>query len=137
MLTVNSRGIREITLTPKITMARTQYYDMSNEDSAYIYEWLIKFLADATELATHDAGLKKEWFATHAKQWPRGRKGANSLASTVAGIVAHKMHNPSHNISEPLLQSIETIFDLIHDLYEQLPNSPQTVRFKISFIVYE
>lgn len=123
---------REIVITPKITAARTQYYDIAQEDSSYIYNWLIRFLADLTELATHDEDLKREWFRRQPKLYPKGVKGPNSTASMVAGIISAKLANASHNISEPQLEPLESIFEMIEELYSEQDFPPEAIKFRKS-----
>ena len=123
---------RTVTILPKVTAARTQYYDMSDEDTAYIYDWLIRFLADLTELATHDEELRREWFRRQPRQYPKGQRGPNSTASMVAGIISAKLANPKHNISDPQLEPLEHIFDMIETLYDCLDNPPQRIVFRKS-----
>ena len=135
MLTVTKPTNRIITILPKVTSAKTQYYDMSDDDTAYIYDWLIRFLADLTELATHDEELKKEWFKRQPKLYPKGVKGPNSTASMVAGIISAKLSNPKHNISDPQLEPLESIFEMIEVLYSGADNPPQSIRFQKSLFV--
>ena len=123
---------RVIKLYPKITSAKTQYYELDSKDDAYIHQWLIQFLADLTELATHDEELKKEWFRRKPNAYPKGQKGPNSTASMVAGIISAKIKNPNHNISEPQLTPLEDIFDTIEFMYADEPNAPQRIKFQKS-----
>lgn len=128
-----SRDHRTITILPRLTGAKTQYYDISAEDEAYIYDWLIRFLADASELATHDEDLRREWFRRRPKLYPRGRQGPNSMASMIGGMISARIANPRHNISDAQLESLEQIFDTIRDLYynDDVNNpGPQTIRFR-------
>lgn len=123
---------RTVTILPRVTAARTQYYDMSDADTVYIYDWLIRFLADLTELATHDEELKREWFRRQPRRYPKGTRGPNSTASMIAGIIAARLANPKHNISEPQLEPLEHIFDMIETLYDDLDNPPQRIVFRKS-----
>lgn len=120
-----------ITIMPKHTMARTQYYDMDAQDENYIYTWLITFLADMTELASHNNDVMKEFFTRKNSQLPRGRQGTNSHASFIAGIISAKMHNVNHNISEPQLSAIEHVFDVLVPYYSDCDSPPQPIRFRI------
>lgn len=132
MLTPTKPTTREIVILPKLTSAKTQYYDMSDEDTAYIYDWLIRFLADLTELATHDEELKKEWFRRQPRVYPKGQKGPNSTASMIGGIISARLANPKHNLSEPQLEPLESIFDMIATLYSDTDNPPVGIVFRKS-----
>ena len=120
---------RTIKIVPKHSGAATQYYEMNVEDEAYIYDWMIKFLADITEIASHNAELMNNFFNRN-RDFPKGRNGPNSFASMLAGVISAKLHNPKHNISAPLLDPIETIFDVLVEYYKDLPNAPERIKFK-------
>lgn len=123
---------RQIKIVPKHTGAATQYYDLNADDEAYLYDWMIKFLADITEIATHNSEIQQEYFKRQPKAYPRGKQGPNSFASMLAGIISAKLHNPKHNLSEPLLEPIEDIFDTICSYYSNLPNAPERIQFRQS-----
>lgn len=132
MLNTTKPILREIVILPKVTAAKTQYYDMSADDQAYIYDWLIRFLADLTELATHDEELKREWFKRQPRAYPRGKNGPNSTASMIGGIISARLANPKHNISEPQLEPLEDIFSMIATLYSDIDNPPVGIVFRKS-----
>ena len=121
---------RIVPIVPKITAARTQYYDLKEEDADYIYRWLIRFLADSAELATQDTELQREWFKRRPRQLPKGRNGPNSIASFIGGIISARVQNPEHNLSEPLLDHLESIFDMIATMYADNEQPPETIRFR-------
>ena len=122
--------VRTIRIFPRRTQARTQYYDMSDEDSAYLYRWLMQFLCDMTELATHDADYQRLWMRRRPGTFPRGQAGPNSLASMIAGIAGARLQNPQHNISQPQLDAIQTIFNELVPMYEDLEDRPERVEFE-------
>lgn len=124
------RSIKHIPIIPKLTNARTQYYELDNQDEAYIYTWLTRFLADCAELATQDPELQRDLFRRRPDVLPRGRSGPNSFAGFIGGIVAAKMANPRHNLSESLLDPLEMIFEMIARQYSESEDPPQAIRFK-------
>lgn len=126
------RSPKHILATPKITAAKTQYYELDDESEAYIYTWLTRFLADCAEIATHDSELQRDLFRRRPDTFPRGRQGPNSIASFIGGIVAAKMANPKHNLSESLLDPLENVFEIIARQYAEEPNPPEPIRFKRS-----
>lgn len=128
------QATRYIPIQPKITNAQTQYYEIAEEDEAWIYDWLIRFLADACELATQDPELEREWFRRRPDTLPKGRRGPNSIASFVGGIISARVINPRHNLSQPQLDPLETVFDMIQTMYNAEYPDVQTVRFKRKFI---
>lgn len=121
---------RTIIVVPKATAANTQYYDISTDDEAYIYEWLIRFLAELSETATHDEELKKEWFRRRPDQFPRGKNGPNSIASMLGGIIAAKMINGRHNFSDATLDAVESLFSGMAGYYSELDTPPQPIKFR-------
>lgn len=127
----------EIKIIPKHTSAKTQYYELDPEDEAYLYDYMIRFLADISEVATHHPEIQQEYFKRQPKAFPKGEKGPNSFASMLGGIISAKVWNSNHNISEPQLEPIEAIFDTLADFYKELPNAPQPIKFKKSLFVRE
>jgi hypothetical protein len=130
MLTRPNLFVRTIRIFPRQTAARTTYYDMNEDDSAYLYRWLMQFLCDMTELATHDAAYQREWMKRRPGTFPRGQSGPNSLASMIAGIAGAKLNNPKHNISEPQLDALVSIFNELVPMYEDLEDRPQRIEFE-------
>lgn len=122
--------VRTIRIWPKQTAARTTYYDISEDDSAYLYRWLMQFLCDMTELATHDTAYQREWMRRRPGTFPKGQQGPNSLASMIAGIAGAKLANPKHNISEPQLDALVSIFQELVPMYEDLEDRPERIQFE-------
>jgi len=130
MLTRPNLFVRTIRIFPKQTAAKTIYYDMSDADSAYVYRWLMQFLCDMTELATHDTAYQREWMRRRPGVFPKGQSGPNSLASMIAGIAGAKLANPKHNISEPQLDPLVNIFMELVPMYEDLEDRPERIEFE-------
>lgn len=124
------RSIKHIPIIPKITRANTQYYELAADDEAYIYTWLTRFLGDCAELATQDAELQRDLFRRRPDVLPRGRRGPNSVASFIGGVIAAKMANPRHNLSESLLDPLENIFEIIARQYSEDDPAPEPIRFR-------
>ena len=130
MLTRPNLFVRTIRIWPKQTAAKTIYYDISDEDSAYLYRWLMQFLCDMTELATHDTDYQRIWMRRRPGTFPRGQNGPNSLASMIAGIAGAKLTNHRHNISEPQLDALVAIFTELVPMYEDLEDRPERIEFE-------
>ena len=124
------RSIKHIPIIPKITNAQTQYYELDAADEAYIYTWLTRFLGDCAELATADTDLQRDLFRRRPDVLPRGRRGPNSFASFIGGVIAAKMANPKHNLSESLLDPLEMIFEMIAQQYSTEADAPEPIRFR-------
>lgn len=130
MLAKSNLFVRTIRIWPKQTAAKTTYYDISEDDSAYIYRWLMQFLCDCTELATHHVEYQREWIKRRPGTFPKGQNGPNSLASMIAGIAGAKLSNPKHNISEPQLDPLVAIFNELVPMYEDLEDRPERIEFE-------
>lgn len=123
---------RNIKIHPKATSASTTYYDMNKDDEGYIYQWLMRFMANIAEEATFDSEIQREFFKRRPNTFPKGKNGPNSIASMLGGIVSAKLQNPNKNLSEPQLDVVEMIFDQIEKYYANDPDAPKTVRFQKS-----
>lgn len=134
---IQTPDTREIKLIPKYTNATTQYYEMGPEDESYLYNWMIRFLADIAEEATHDLGIQSEFFKRLPKKFPKGTRGPNSFASMLGGIVSAKVSNANHNVSEPWLEPIEEIFETMSGYYSKIDNPPKPIKFRKSLFVRE
>lgn len=108
----------------------TQYWDMASEDENYIYQWLMRLMADMNEQATADPEFQREWFRRRPGLHPRGRHGPNSHASILGGICSAKIQNPARNLSTPQLDTVEFLFNLIAQYYSDEPAAPQAVVFQ-------
>lgn len=124
---------QQVKVYPKSTGADTQYYDMEPDDEAMLYKWMYRFLADMSEVCTHNEDIKKEWFKRRPGVFPKGKQGPNSYASIVGGICAAKLQNPNKNLSDRQLDAIELLFDMISDYYSSEPDAPKSVSFRKEF----
>jgi hypothetical protein len=107
-----------IPLYPKDTNAKTQYYELDAEYEDYIYYWMQRFLADVSEVITHDETLREMVLKRKPKLFPKGKRGPNSVLSFAGGIVANRVVNDKKNISEPQLEGIEWMFGLMSNYYQ-------------------
>ena len=128
---------RTIEIFPKATSANTTYYDMEPDDSAYIYKWLYRYLADMAELCTHDEEIKKEFFKRRPGLFPKGKNGPNSFASMLGGICSAKIANPNKDLSESQLDAVSLLFDLISDYYSSEEDPPKSVAFNKKLFVVD
>lgn len=127
MRTLQTRVVR---IYPRNNTATTEYWDMEPEDETYIYQWLMRLMADMSEQATADPEFQREWFRRRPGLHPRGRSGPNSHASILGGICSAKIQNPRRNLSTPQLDTVEYMFNLIAQYYSDLPEPPTAVAFQ-------
>ena len=104
---------KEIAVYEKSTSAMTQYYTLSLEDEIYIYDWLQLFAADMCEVITRDSDMQRELLRRRPNVFPKGKSGPNSVLSFAGGMIANKKRNSKQNLSEPQLDSIEYMFEII------------------------
>lgn len=121
--------MKNIKATPKKTSATTIYHDIDPADEKYIYDWMIRFMSEMNEESTHNAAIREEWFKQRPKEYIKGKRGINSHASAIGGLVAAKIENPRKNLSSPQLKIVENLFVLIADYYSNLSNAPEEVVF--------
>ena len=100
---------RTIRTLAKSTGAACQYWDLDEEDRIWLTRELILFLAHTTESAQHRPALRDEWFRPQAA-FPRGRAGANSMASMTAGIVTQLVRN--HDLTTAHIDALPVILDV-------------------------
>ena len=94
--------MRTIHIQARDTRAHTQYWQISPPDAEYVYVWLNTFLADMSEVATHNSQFRNEWFLPRPEQHPQGRQGANSHASILGGICSARLTNTQRDLSTPI-----------------------------------
>ena len=121
---------RTIAVYPKTTNADTQYWDMDEDDQAYIYQWLYRLMSDMQDLATYDAELQREWFKRRPGIYPKGKQGPNSHASILGGICSAKLRDSKKNLSTPQLDVVQVMMDIVAQQYSAEPNAPASVVFE-------
>lgn len=82
---------------------------MDDADRLWLTRELILLLARVTEQCQHDRPLRTEWFRARP-DLPRGRSGANSMASMTAGVVSQLVNN--HDLTTAHLDVIPGLLDL-------------------------
>lgn len=103
--------LRKIPIWPKNTGAGTQYWEMADEDRAWLLEHMTRFMAAMSELITYDNDLRAEILRRRGTGYPRGRMGPNSHASMLGGVIMTLLDG--RDITTPQLDAIETLTDLI------------------------
>ena len=126
---------RTIKCYPKSTTAQTQYWEINSDDETYMYDLLTRYLADMVELATHSVHSRDQ-LLTKIDQFPRGRRGLNSIGSTIGGIVSAKKQNPKKNLSTPQLDALDIIFEIIAETYSAHESPPDTVILNRSLLTF-
>jgi hypothetical protein len=103
--------MKRIAISPKNTQAQTQYWEMSAEDRVWLMQRLVSFQCDMQEISTHDSAIRHEMFRARPTTYPRGRRGANSHASMLAGLTRTLLDG--RDITTPQIDALEGIMDLV------------------------
>lgn len=127
-----------ISIFPKDTNAKTQFYEIDQEPEDYLYFWMSKFVCEMAEMCTVDEDLRRELHRRRPNTFPKSKRGPNSILGFAGGMCANKLNNPKKNISEPQLEGIENLFRIMSAHYT---GSEQTgkyteclpVKFKAGF----
>ena len=96
---------RNIRYLPKITSARTEYREITEEDHQWLLSelntWLVKMamLSNTTDEDLRE--LRDSYWRKRRANLPRGRDGNNSPESMVAGILDNMLYaeNPQRDLS--------------------------------------
>lgn len=106
---------RNIRYLPKITSARTEYREITEEDHQWLLSelntWLVKMamLSNTTDEDLRE--LRDSYWRKRRANLPRGRDGNNSPESMVAGILDNMLYaeNPQRDFTDRQCQAIEDI----------------------------
>ena len=110
--------MKTINYTLKNSKANTQYVDISKEDYEYITNWIQYFLSHVVEEATYNQLLRDYLFEIDRDNFPKNKRGGNSIFSFAGGILNQKLKNPNKNLALSQLEGIEYLFTKLDDLYE-------------------
>ena len=116
---------RVMPVYPKSTSADTKYWDIDNTDRSYLFEFMVRYLANMAEVCTTDADIQRDFYRRRPNRWPRGRFGPNSDASIIGGIIDQLLKG--HDLTTAHLDAIEQIFDTIGQMYADAGG--QAIRF--------
>lgn len=108
---------RAIAAYPKSTGANTQYWEIEAADRAYIFEFMVRYLANMSEVCTMDADMSRDWFRRRPGVWPKGRGGPNSDASITGGVVDQLLKG--NDLTTVQLDAVERLFDSIANYYSE------------------
>jgi len=123
------KEVKEIQVSEKNTSATTIYYTIGRDDEAFLYEWLQMFVADMSEVITRDPDMLRELTRRRPGMFPKGKSGPNSVISFAGGMIGNKLRNPNQNLSEPQLDSLEYMFEIIARHYHD-DDEARPIRFK-------
>jgi CRISPR/Cas system CSM-associated protein Csm2 small subunit len=125
---------RTIPYVPKITGAKTNYREISQED----HDWLINQMIKATiKMATlsntineDQKQVRDQWYRKRRSSLPRGRDGQNTPESMIAGILDNMLYGetPQRDFSDKQMDAIEDLFKWLDAIF---PNEFEEPVFRI------
>ena len=124
---------KTIPYVPKITGAKTQYREISDESRSYVLNTLMRGLVLMSTLSnTTNEDLKSvrnDYWRKRRSTLPRGRDGMNSPESMVAGILQNMLYaeQPQHDFSDKQMDAIEDI----SNWFAAMDDSFEPIRFQI------
>ena len=104
---------RRIHYIPKVTAARANYREISDEDMSWLKEELIRWMAVMGELDQfHEADAKwvrDQWWHKRTDTLPRGKFGNNSPCSFVSGLLNNLVFGQQKDLSDKQMDAIQNI----------------------------
>jgi len=125
---------RIIKYVPKVTHARTEYRETSPEDLGWVQEQLLRWTLQIAELdMSRDPNVKqiRTQFHERNQDLPKGKEGANSVASFVGGALSNLMFNGQRDLSDKQMNALETISNIMAIYFP----SNTAIKFQIGFEV--
>jgi hypothetical protein len=121
----------------KHTVARTQYVEISDEDTADIINYMIQISARINELDTqHDEDwrmIREQYFHRRRNDLPKSQYGPNSPASFIGGMINNLAYGTQRDLTQRQLEGLETVTAQIAQVWEDIP----AMVFRISLFAKE
>ena len=125
---------RRIQYIPKITAARTNYREISEEDMAWLQQELIRWLALLAECDQYrDPEVKfvrDQWWHKRTGTLPKGREGQNTPCSFVGGLVNNLIFGEQHDLSDRQMDALTNISHIIGSAFD---TQCSEITFQIGF----
>jgi hypothetical protein len=124
---------RTIKYIPKITQARTEYREISDDDMAWLKMEFWRWLAQMAELEqSRDQDSRwvlEQWWHRRTDTLPKGQSGQNTPSSFVGGLTQNLVFGTQRDLTERQIEGIQTISHVLSQAYA----SCTAVRFQIGF----
>ena len=125
---------RIIKYIPKNTLANTEYRSVNEVDMAFIHEQILRYLSRMGELDMEHEGdlydLNRDWWHKRRKTLPKGRQGANTPCSYIAGMANNLIWGDQRDLSNKQMDALEEISLWMAECF---PNDFSAIRFQIGF----
>lgn len=114
---------KAIPYVPKVTGARTNYREISQEDHDWLIQSLLKAMVKMGTLSNttieDQKAVRDQWYRRRRSSLPRGRDGQNTPESMIAGILDNMLYGdtPQRDFSDKQMDSIEDIFKWLEAIF--------------------
>lgn len=113
---------KQITYDPKITMANTQYNQISQDDMSWLLKELMRYLAYVSALQNHKnedlQAILKQWYKKRTSTLPKGKNGLNSPETFIGGLLNNLMFGNQNDLSDVQMDAIMNISSHMSQLYD-------------------
>ena len=124
---------RVIKYVPKVTSARTEYREISQEDMDFIQSECIRWLALMSELDMardeDSRWVRDSWWHKRTDSLPKGKEGQNTPASFVGGMINNIVFGNQRDLSDKQMDAIQNISHILGQCVEGCT----TITFQIGF----
>jgi hypothetical protein len=116
--------MRTIQYIPKVTSAKTQYREISNEDMSWLQMQLMRYLSTIGELSIareeDQKNIYKELTRRHTSL-PKGKTGYNTVQSLIAGMVNNLTFGEQRDLSDKQMDALEIISNVMAISFQTEP----------------
>ena len=125
---------RIIKYIPKVTAAKTEYRQISEDDHQWLQLQMMQWLTKMAELdQSHDEDTRyflDQWWHKKSKKLHKGQQGPNTPCSVVGGVLNNIMfkENPQRDFSNKQMEDLEIISHILSQAIDV-----EAVRFQIGF----
>jgi hypothetical protein len=125
---------RRIQYIPKITSARTNYREISQEDMDWLQLELIRWLSLMAECDQYrDEEVKfvrDQWWHKRTSTLPKGKEGQNTPCSFIGGLVNNIMFGEQRDLSDKQMDAITNVSHILGSAYDTVCSE---ITFQIGF----
>jgi hypothetical protein len=125
---------RRIKYVPKLTGAKTEYREISQEDMSWIQQELIRWLSIMAETDQYrDPEVKyvrDQWWHRRSSNLPKGREGQNTPCSFIGGLVNNLVFGQQRDLTDRQMEAIMYISHIIGSAYDTICSE---ITFQIGF----
>lgn len=127
--------MRIIKYIPKITNARTEYREITNEDAVWLQTELIRWLTVMSQLDQcrddDSVWVRDHWWHRRTNKLHKGQEGPNTPCSLVGGVLNNLLFKEpqQRDFTNKQMEDIEYVSAILAQAYPTIT----AVRFQIGF----